>query len=546
MSITELPPARTSRGRETPRPVLWAIAAGCLALAHLPLLVAHAQQIWLRPHYQFFPLVLVGAVVLLVVRVRHLGELTPAAAGHAALCFAAAGAVLAAAELLHSSWLGAVSAVLSSGAALFAAGGGRLLRAGAPALLLLCVAIPPPLELDRTLILALQSWTARWGSRVLDLLGVYHVLAGHVVETGGRRFFVEEACSGVNSLFSVFGCTLFFVFFHRRRPAHAALLLAAAVAWVLAANVARVVGVVYLGTVHGIDLADGWRHDALGYALLVVVLLLVVSTDQLLLFLTAPAAGGDAERAEEPAAAPTRWAGPAPHLAWLVTAAFCALLACHLALYGAGDLGGRPAASAGGLNPDELEAAALPERVGRWERRDFAATRRNPGSEFGEFSSAWVYQFGARRATVSLDYPFPSWHDLTRCYTSQGWVIDDEAVHAAPEGYVEVKLTKPAYRSGYLLFAEFDRGGTTLEPRRGGPLLSLYRHDSALQRLWGRAAGAAPPSDLPGPVLQLQLFVETHSALSADEEAEARAFFARARKELPPGAGGSGAARVKD
>jgi exosortase len=536
-SITELSPAPASRDRATPRPVPWGayIAAGCLLLAHLPLLAAHAQQIWLRPHYQFFPLVVVGAAVLLVARTRQLGELTPPAAGRAALWFAAAAAVLAAAELLHSSWLGAVSAVLSAGAALYAAGGAKLLRAGAPALVLLCVAIPPPLELDRTLILALQSLTAGWGSRVLDLLGVYHVLAGHVVETPGRQFFVEEACSGVNSLFSVFGCTLFFVFFHRRRPVPAVLLLCAAVAAVLAANVVRVAGVVYLGTAHGIDLADGWRHDALGYALFAVVLLFVLSADQLLLFLTAPPAGAPAE----PAAAPTRWSGPAPRLAWLVAAAFAVLPTGHLALYGAGDLAGRTASDGAGLNL-EVPEAALPERVGRWERQDFATVRRNPGSEFGEFSSAWVYRFGGRRATVSLDYPFPAWHDLTRCYTSQGWEIDEETVRPAPEGFVEVRLTKPAYRCGYLLFAEFDRRGAPLAARRGGPHLALQRHDSALRRLWGRAAGGAPPSDSPGPVLQLQLLVETYSPLSGDEEAEARAFFARALKELPRAAAGGG------
>src|SRR5262249_49780818 len=159
MSITELSPAPASRGRETPRPVLWAAAVGCLALAHLPLLVAHAQQIWLRPHYQFFPLVLVGAAVLLVTRVRNLGDLPPPptlgaprppAAARGALCSAGAGGARAAPGLLHSSGRGGGAAALPAPAALFAAGGARLLRAGAPALLLLCVAIPPPFELDRT------------------------------------------------------------------------------------------------------------------------------------------------------------------------------------------------------------------------------------------------------------------------------------------------------------------------------------------------------------------------------------------------------------
>jgi exosortase len=531
MSITALAPTPTSRERSAANPAPWAAVAvvGCLVLAHLPLLAAHAQQMWLRPHYQFFPFVVVGAIVLLVARTRSLGKLTPADTLHGLLAFAMPAALLAIAELLHSSWLGAVSAVLSAGAALFAVGGTRLLRAGLPTLLLLCVAIPPPLELDRTLILVLQTWTAQCGSRVLDLLGVYHVLAGHVVQTAGRQFFVEESCSGVNSLFSVFGCTLFFVFFHRRHPVPAALLLVTAVAWVLAANVVRVVGVVYLGTAHGIDLSDGWRHDALGYALFAVVLLLVVSTDQLLLFLTA-SPGPFAE----PAPAPTRWSSPAFGLTWLVAATFGALLACHLALYGTGDIASRATANTSDPKPEAPTVASLPERIGCWERQEFTTTRRNPGSEFGEFSSVWIYQCDTRRATLSLDYPFPTWHDLTRCYTSQGWVIEEENIYPGADGFVEVKLTKPAYRSGYLLFAEFNGHGERFEARRGGPHLSLQRHDSALQRLWSRATGETVSSDPAGPVLQMQLFVETFSPLGDDDQAEARAFFVRARQALSP------------
>ena len=41
-----------------------AVVTGVLLLAHLPLLVQHATHMWNRPHYQFFPLVPIGAVVL--------------------------------------------------------------------------------------------------------------------------------------------------------------------------------------------------------------------------------------------------------------------------------------------------------------------------------------------------------------------------------------------------------------------------------------------------------------------------------------------------
>ena len=55
-------PRRAVPWKAVPAPL--ATAAAVTALAHLPLLLAQGRQLWLRPHYQLFPLVLAGAVVL--------------------------------------------------------------------------------------------------------------------------------------------------------------------------------------------------------------------------------------------------------------------------------------------------------------------------------------------------------------------------------------------------------------------------------------------------------------------------------------------------
>ena len=93
----------------------------------------------------------------------------------------------------------------------------------------------------------------------------------------------------MNSLFSVVGCTLFFVFVNRGSLWLAAVLLISAIAWVLAANVLRVVAVAYLGTIYQLDLGVGWKHEILGFLLFGLALVMVWSTDRLLVFLTAPA-----------------------------------------------------------------------------------------------------------------------------------------------------------------------------------------------------------------------------------------------------------------
>jgi exosortase len=534
---------------------------GILALACGPPLILHLQQIWLRPHYQFFPLALLGAAVLAWARLQGLGALTPGPAGKTALLLAAAWGLLAAAELLYSSWLGAVAALVLLAAVLYGVGGGRLFRAALPAWVLLWLLVPPPFELDRRLILALQAWTSWWSSSVLDFLGVFHVLAGNVVEINGRPLLVEEACAGINSLFSVLACTVFFVFLVRRPPVRAVLLIAAAVGWVLAANVARVVGVVYLLDRCDLDLTTGWRHDAFGMALFGLALVLIWSTDRLLLFLAAPAApvvrktyaapaGAEPSR---PAAVPNPTRLPDLRRAWVaswpVAACFAVLALAWPGWY-------RLAAGVGASPPDQiaprlgaLAGNSMPRQLGKWERQKFTTETRNPGSAFGETSRIWRYRLGSSLAAFSLDSPFPGWHDLTRCYTGQGWTVDGEVVHPGatgdPEkalGYVELKLTRAGYRSGYLLFCQFDGRGQCLEPRRGGASLSLHRHQSILRRWWDRMHGVSEDSgsDPPGPVYQLQWFVESYAPLTAAEQAQARAAFLQGWKVLhrhwfPPG-----------
>ena len=248
--VQKAPPVASPRREPEVGAFPWrlVVVGGILFAAELPLLVQFAQQLWMRPHYQFFPLVLLGAAVLAYTRLRGLGPVRPGQPVLSGAFLALAWGLLALAEVLYSTWLAATAALVLLAALLYALGGGRLFRQALPAWLLLWTAVPPPLELDRNLILWLQSLTAGWSSAVLDFLGTYHVMAGNVVEINARRLLVEEACSGVNSLFSVLACTLFLVFLCRRPPVRACLLLAAAMAWVLTANVARVVGVVALAT----------------------------------------------------------------------------------------------------------------------------------------------------------------------------------------------------------------------------------------------------------------------------------------------------------
>jgi exosortase len=507
---------------------LLAVAAAGL-LAESPLLSRHAAWLWERPHYQFFPFVLVGAAVLAFARIRTLTRLAPGSTAVAAIGLSAAWACLAAADILGSAWLACISCMTLLMSLAYAAGGRELCRRALPAWVLLWLVVPPPLDLDRLLMFKLQNLTTEWSSSVLDLFSVYHARIGNVIEVDGKSLMVEQACSGVNSLYSLLACTLFLVFLTRRGWMQGSLLAAAAVVWVLAANVARVALVVALDARWGIDVSTGWRHELLGVVMFAAAVLLLLSTDQFIAFLTQSERGlaePDAPGDEVPEAA----ASPSPSFGRVAVLAAPAFLLLAVAFWSSERESLEVA-----LAPTQLmapEKQQLPEKVGSWTQTDYATQKRDAYSFFGEHSSTWRYSSARLAAQVSIDYPFPNWHDLTWCYTARGWNVSDQAVRsdaAIPGGFVAAHMDQPIHRHGYLLFCEFNARGEPLPARPGGLEASFFRHQTALHRARSRL-GLEPeaPADPAGPIYQLQVFVDRFDPLSAEDEAAALELFIRA------------------
>jgi exosortase len=533
-------------GRSVPVPL--AATAAVLGLAHLPMLIAFGRQLWLRPHYQLFPLVIAGAAVLArpAWRLAVGGSPAPSAAARraGAALLGLNWLLLAAALVIDSPWLAGVAAWELLVAVAVLAGGWPVLRAALPALAYLLLIVPPPLNLDGRLVGALQTLTAKCSSRVLDYVGVFHTLSGHTVEVAGKSYFVEEACSGIHSLLSVLAVTLFYVLWAHCHWLRAVLLGLAAVFWVVAANIARIVAIVYVDARWKVDLSQGAWHFVFGFVLFALTLAVLASTDRLLLFLgTAVRWGGWPSEAEPEAAAapaegpaaraPPGWAAAAPALA-----AYGALV-----LFQAGELG----PGGGGLFGDSplvayyngFGPADLPERVGPWVRQPDATfearDRDNPLDPFGAHSRAWRYQKdGGLTAVVSFDYPFPMWHDLRGCYRTTGWTVESSETftHRAADGgeleCVRFAMTRPVERRGYGWFGEFDPAGRPVEAKE--PALG-YRHFHLVDRLYGvrdrwlSILGWRPAQPHYYDILQVQTLIEGYGPLSGAEQEQARLLF---------------------
>jgi len=520
------------------------ICGAIVLLSFLPIFLLHAQRLWALPHYQFFPFLLLGSLVIAWSRWREAGPLERGDAMITLVGIAASWAIFAMAEVVLSSTLGVVAALVLLAVLLYGAGGWPFLRLQLPAWLLLWMAVPLPFGLDSRLVLSMQTVTSRCSSWVLDFLGVYHQLSGNVVEIAGNRLLVEEACAGVNSLFSLVACCLFLIFYLRRSWVRALLLIVATLGWVLVCNVVRVTMIAIAADRWHYDLANGWRHDVLGFACFALAVILIWSTDRFFLFLkpewtkdSAPIPSAQAG-SETPIAG--MFAGLAGVLSWPVAVAFGLLLAFHLGIHGSGLM---EAFRSDPILPTiaQLGDESLPKKLGKWDKNEtgYVESTRNPGNSYGEFSKSWNYSHDLLGAQVSLDYPFPGFHDLKGCYMGGGFDVEKEIPHQRdpkmPDHvyYTEVKL-RHAFKHGYLLFAIADSKGKILEPEPAGLSATVSRYEKALKSLKSIfTKGQLPEPDRPhGAAYQFQTFVESNAPFTDEEQLAVRELFFEATRTL--------------
>jgi exosortase len=540
------------------------VVASLVAVAYLPLLWSHFGQLWARPHYQFFPIVIIGAAILAW---KELGGITSLQPGTTAISWGLLGwswFLLAVAEFYNSPPLSAYAFLFLVLAVIYTAGGRSLVLLLLPAWIFLWQIARPPFRLDQDLVSGLQTLATQLSSAVLDLFRIYHVVSGNVVEIGDKRFFVAEACTGVNSLFSILACTLFYVFYYRPSVVRGILLVLAGLVWVLLANVTRVILVVVLANKWKIDVADGWRHDLLGFALFAIALLLIWSTDRLFMtFASWRNKPSSAQGTPAPENKPeelsidvaTKLKGT-----WLsspvAAGAFGLLLLLHLVFYA---LPHAFAVSPHLPDPEQLGKDSLPDPLEvtedkrffpeGWRRldkvNDFVTgdtIRRTAGSAYGEYSKKWFYWGDSRQVEFLLDWPFSEWHPLQDCYTGQGWEVEKSEEQFIPAGekglkqdfhYSTKNLKKAGRKVAYLFFCEFDQAGQAFKPvtNNYSMTVAIARHKSAFNRLSGGRSESADRVQV-GTLFQFQMLVESNAPLNSIELKRAHEAFRVAYQSL--------------
>ncbi|HEY5312455.1 MAG TPA: exosortase U [Pirellulales bacterium] len=549
--ILSTQPAAPAAARAVGRSLYWSMpwavmVAVVVVAAHLPLLILHCQHLLDLVQYGFFPLIPVGAFFLAQQRLRGVGQLTPGNRVVFSLLLGFAFLLAAFGVLVFSPKCGAIAFLFALFACTYGIGGWLCVARVLPAWLFMWFIIPLPFNLDQQLINSLQGITAQWSSRLLDVTRILHVLNGNTVEIPGHKLLVEEACSGVRSLFVILAFTAFFALFFRVGLVRGVLLMAGSVLFVVIANVVRVVLITGL-TLKGFSVVEGLPHELLGIGVFLFAMGMVLSYDRLLMFILPPKTFWHKARTELARAADGVVLWPRWQSTWLASWPSLPAMVLYAGLVGAQlyllwpsrTLAEAQAQAAAQLDQrtsqafDKLSADQLPDKWNGWRRLDFV-TKSRPRFD-AQFSRYWAYRAGGDKMVTSIDYPFMDWHDLLICYQAVGWSIKDRTPHGPdvePEApFFEVNLNQSNMQYGYLLFYLFDAEGRPLEPRTFTVAEKILDRVEGIQDNW-RTASQNLAAGKRKEYYQFQVFIESYTPFTDEERQQAREFYRLACQKL--------------
>ena len=150
------------------------------------------------------------------------------------------------------------------------------------------------------------------------------------------------------------------------------------------------------------------------------------------------------------------------------------------------------------------------------------------------FSLIWQYEKDGTVATLSLDYPFFDYHDVTVCYRNSGWTIDGSKLEMASNenGHIpckEVDMLKVEGLGAALLYSTVDESGVWLEETGSrwpfdeeGNLGSRFFHRLSLMP-FANVAGESRIN------YRIQILAAARGGLGKDQRKEVKSLFQKAR-----------------
>lgn len=143
--------------------------------------------------------------------------------------------------------------------------------------------VPLPGVVVDTLTGSLKQWISMIAEEVLHGFGYPIARNGVVITIAQYQLLVADACSGLNSMFSLMAIGLLFMYLVARPSwLHNGILFASILPIAFIANVVRVLALILITYHFGDEVGQGFMHGFAGILLLVVAVMLLIFLDDVL------------------------------------------------------------------------------------------------------------------------------------------------------------------------------------------------------------------------------------------------------------------------
>ncbi len=460
------------------------------------MLLVYMKQMWALDQYQYFPFVFVVVGALLYKRFP--GIFRPPANWYRWTQIALAMLMVAGSILVRSPWLTGVGFVLLASSFL-GSNFGRDGRVLSPLILPLIMLIRLPLGYDKLLVIRLQSITTDLSSVMLDIIGIPHDASANIIRLANKELFVAEACSGIQSVFTLAFIAIALVTLLNRRIWLAPVYILIAIFLAVAANVMRVTSVAVGQAWYGVDLSEGWLHDLIGYVALLVAVLFLLSFDQLVMTLLHPVDPAEDESVPNPLITAWNWLvssedqQKSDQAAERLPQSFSFELAPPMIrigfvlLIGLVSLGGAAQATrltffndAANLAPARAMVMATSSELlespsyQHISVGNHQVNRGGSNERLGDNADLWEFQLDEITGQLVLSQPYRGWHELCICYEIRDWILINRQVAFPnpditdsddPSDFpIAFARLKSGNNFGYLMYTCVGSNGDVIQP----------------------------------------------------------------------------------
>ncbi len=538
-------------------------------LVQLPMLLLYFRNLSIeKPHYQTAPIAFIATLVIAYFRWPKEAKMPfhRSVLSDLLLMLGVLFAVVCVLSIWPAAAAGSIMLLIAS--LLARTVDKETLKSLWPASLPMFVFLSLPAGTDVQLITWLQRVSAHWTSRLLDLYGLGHYMNGTVIQVPGKEHYgIEAACSGVQSFFTLMFIAVLFIVVFRRPFFRSLLLIISAVFWALFMNTIRIFLIPVLDQ-FDINVAHGFSHALLGWGTLAVGVMLLLSTDQFMTFMFGPVDPEVGRSGPFGKLITKAWNGlisgeedgegkkrkkkkvrkPITNAGKLVIWGLCGIFAIS-GLWSSLDVARGFTGAADHVSFFDSKAIRsfeendLPEKIDQWTAVEdgHAIKLRERGSDVGNRSDQWKFNGSKFSALISLDQPFPGWHELTSCYKNTGWEMvrrerigdpsedDGDDFGTAKWPYVVAEFKRETGERAFLAFALFNSVGEPVIPPAKWDRMSAWVYS----KIQNRVSNRVRESLFDKSTYQIQAFVTSYgNGLEDAAEQEIENHFLKIREIL--------------